>query len=184
MNKAAHEDTRTHPFGGRPPIGGESRGTALRSTRRACLSLAGALMVTGLVAASRSATASPRRPEVTVWRSPSCGCCGDWIDHLSAAGFRVKVTLVQDTAPTRRRLGLPERYGSCHTALVEGYVVEGHVPAEEVRRLLATRPDAIGLTVPGMPVGSPGMEMGSQRDPYDVLLVRADGQASVFAAYR
>ena len=88
------------------------------------------------------------------------------------------------TAPARSRLGLAARYGSCHTAVIDGYVVEGHVPAAEVRKLLSRRPEAIGLTVPGMPIGSPGMEMGERREPYDVLLVGRDGKATVFASYR
>lgn len=172
------------------PVGGHGVGHdganrhAARSARRACLGLVGAAVVTSLGATWRSADAAFRLPEMEIWRSPTCGCCGDWIEHLSAAGFPVKVRMVQDTAPTRQRLGMPGRYGSCHTGLVDGYVIEGHVPAGDIRRLLSERPDAIGLAVPGMPVGSPGMEMGSQRDPYDVLLVVADDAASVFASYR
>lgn len=102
---------------------------------------------------------------------------------MQAAGFPVKVTLVDDTAVMRRRVGLPERFGSCHTALVGGYVLEGHVPATEVKRLLAQRPDAIGLAVPGMPAGSPGMEVGTRKDPYQVLLIDKRGRDTVFAAY-
>ncbi|WP_294636248.1 DUF411 domain-containing protein [uncultured Aquabacterium sp.] len=122
-------------------------------------------------------------PEVEVFKNPSCGCCGAWVDHMKAAGFSVKVVEVPDTGPVRQRLGMPERFGSCHTATVGGYTLEGHVPADEVKRLLKTRPRAVGLAVPGMPIGSPGMEMGPRLDPYKVLLVDRTGQATVFASY-
>lgn len=122
-------------------------------------------------------------PQVEVFKNPSCGCCGAWAEHMRAAGFRVKVTPVADTAAVRQRLGMPDIYGSCHTATVGNYVVEGHVPASEVLRLLAQRPAAVGLAVPGMPAGAPGMEAGARRDPYQVLLVPRTGQAVVFARY-
>ena len=122
-------------------------------------------------------------PQVQVFKNPSCGCCGVWVDHMKAAGFAVKVTEVDDNAVTRRRHGLPDRFGSCHTAVVGGYVVEGHVPANDVKKLLAMKPVAIGLAVPGMPVGAPGMEMGSRKDPYQVLLVAKDGRERVFSTY-
>jgi hypothetical protein len=121
--------------------------------------------------------------QLEVFKSPSCGCCGAWVEHMKAAGFAVKIVEVDDTAEARRRAGLPEKFGSCHTGIVGGYVVEGHVPAADVRRLLARRPAAIGLAVPGMPVGSPGMEHGGRRDPHDVLLVDKSGRASVFSHY-
>lgn len=120
---------------------------------------------------------------VHVYKNPDCGCCTGWVDHLKAEGFSVAVTQVADTSQTRKRLGLPERFASCHTAVVDGYVLEGHVPAVEVRKLLASRPKAIGLAVPGMPAGSPGMEMGARRDPYQVLLVDRTGRDTVFATY-
>lgn len=122
-------------------------------------------------------------PPVEVFKNPSCGCCGAWVDHLKAAGFDVKVTMVDDTALARRKYGLPDKFGSCHTAIVAGYVVEGHVPASDVKKLLATKPLAIGIAVPGMPVGSPGMEMGSRKDPYQVLLVDKQGRERVFSSY-
>lgn len=128
--------------------------------------------------AARAAPAS-----LVVYRDPSCGCCGAWVDHVRAAGFAVSIEEVDDTAPVRRRLGLDPRFGSCHTATVAGYVIEGHVPAEQIERLLAARPDALGLAVPGMPIGSPGMEMDGRAEPYDVLLVDRRGQATVFARY-
>ena len=107
---------------------------------------------------------------ILVYKNPSCGCCSGWVEHLKSAGFSVATKDVVDTAPERKRLGLPERFSSCHTATIEGYVVEGHVTAADVQRLLATRPDAIGLAVPGMPVGSPGMEVDGRVDPYEVLI--------------
>jgi hypothetical protein len=123
-------------------------------------------------------------PQVHVFKSPTCGCCGAWVDHMKAAGFAVTVAEVDDTSVARKKYGLPDRFGSCHTAIVVGYVVEGHVPARDVRRLLAMKPVAIGLAVPGMPVGSPGMEMGARKDPYQVLLVAKDGRERVFSTYR
>lgn len=126
------------------------------------------------------------RPEVEVWKAPTCGCCKDWVTHLEANGFSVKVFDTGNTA-MRARLGIPERLGSCHTARVGGYAIEGHVPAQDIHRLLAQRPKAIGLAVPGMPIGSPGMDgpaYGNRRDPYDVLLVQANAAPSVFRAVR
>lgn len=122
-------------------------------------------------------------PEVEVFKSPYCGCCAGWVEHMRAAGFSVKVTPVNDTSATRKRLGLPERYASCHTATVGGYALEGHVPAAEVKRLLATKPKGLGLAVPGMPQSSPGMDVPGRKDPYQVLLVDAAGQSTVFASY-
>lgn len=119
---------------------------------------------------------------VEVWKDPNCGCCQDWVDHMQANGFQVKVHDTGNNA-VRARLGLPHKLGSCHTALAEGYVVEGHVPASDVRALLQQKPQALGLAVPGMPVGSPGMDgpvYGNRRDPYDVLLVAHDGSTRVF----
>jgi hypothetical protein len=135
------------------------------------------------------ATAAPARPQVEVWKTPSCGCCKDWIRHLEANGFEVKFHDVPNATKNdyRRRMGLADRFGSCHTALVGGYVIEGHVPARDIQRLLKDRPRALGLAVPGMPVGSPGMdgpEYNGLKDPYDVLLVQRDGTAAVFQSYR
>jgi hypothetical protein len=122
-------------------------------------------------------------PQVQVFKDPNCGCCGAWVEHMKAAGFSVNVTDIEDTSVARRKYGLPEKFAGCHTAVVGGYVVEGHVPANDVKKLLAMKPVAIGLSVLGMPVGSPGMEMGSRKDPYQVLLVAKDGRARVFATY-
>ena len=121
--------------------------------------------------------------EVHVFKSRACGCCGAWVRHMKSAGFAVKVTDVDDTTAARKRLGMPERFGSCHTATVEGYVIEGHVPAVEVKRLLESGTKAIGLAIPSMPIGSPGMEMGVRKDPFRVLLIDQAGAASVYASY-
>ena len=132
------------------------------------------------------ALAAASGPLVEVWKGPSCGCCKDWVRHLEANGFNVKAH-DDGNADARRRLGMPVDLGSCHTALVGGYAIEGHVPAADIKRLLAERPQAVGLAVPGMPVGSPGMDgpdYGSRRDPYDVLLVAKGGGSTVFRAYR
>lgn len=128
-----------------------------------------------------------KRPAVLVevWKDPNCGCCKDWVSHLEASGFKVKVNETGNTA-MRAKLGIPEKLGSCHTGLVGGYALEGHVPAREVHRLLREKPQAIGLSVPGMPVGSPGMDgevYGNRRDPFDVLLVRKTGATEVYASY-
>lgn len=129
------------------------------------------------------AVAATALPRVEVFKSPYCECCGAWVEHMKAAGFDVKVTLVNDTTAARKRLGMPDRFGSCHTATVSGYVLEGHVPAVEVKRMLAARPAAVGLAVPGMPPGSPGMEVGTRQDPYRVFLIDRRGNETVFASY-
>jgi len=141
------------------------------------------LLTAAAAALSLPVVAKQALPQVKVFKDPNCGCCGVWVEHMKDAGFSVTVTEVDDTSVARRKYGLPERFGSCHTAVVGGYVVEGHVPANDVKKLLVMKPVAIGLTVLGMPVGSPGMEMGSRKDPYQVLLVAKDGRERVFATY-
>lgn len=119
---------------------------------------------------------------IDVYKSPSCGCCQGWVEHLRAAGFEVKAHDVENPSDYRAKYRIPEELGSCHTGVVNGYAIEGHVPAAEIKRLLAEKPKAIGLAVPNMPVGSPGME-GNRKDPYDVLLVKADGKHAVYKHY-
>ena len=124
-------------------------------------------------------------PLVEVWKSPTCGCCKVWIRHLEAHGFKVRAH-DQGNTDARAALGIPLAYGSCHTARVGGYAIEGHVPAREIHRLLKDKPAAVGLAVPAMPIGSPGMdgpEYGGRRDPYEVLLVQRDGRSIVYQAY-
>lgn len=144
------------------------------------------LLAGSLLLALPRAWAAPSRPVVEVWKSPACGCCKDWIAHLEQSGFEAHV---HDTgnADARQRLGIPIEYGSCHTAMVDGYALEGHIPVREILRLLDERPNAIGLAVPAMPIGSPGMdgpEYAHRRDPYDVLLLARDGAARIFQSYR
>ncbi|MBS0313816.1 MAG: DUF411 domain-containing protein [Proteobacteria bacterium] len=153
----------------------------LNTTRRRVLSTAFALSALGL-APALLAKQKPRTQTVEVWKDPGCGCCKDWIIHLEKHGFHV-VAHDSGNVAARARLGLPERYGSCHTAVVDGYLIEGHVGAAEIRRLLRERPKALGLAVPGMPIGSPGMDgpaYGTRRDRYATLLVLRDGSNRVF----
>ena len=151
-----------------------------RERRR--LALAG---LASLIAPAWAVAQSPTL-HAEIWKSPTCGCCKDWIAHMEANGFRFRVHEVGNTA-VRERMKIPMKLGSCHTAVIGRYAIEGHVPAKDVLRLIKEKPDAIGLTVPGMPVGSPGMdgpEYGGRRDPYDVLLVANDGSTRVFSSYR
>jgi hypothetical protein len=122
---------------------------------------------------------------VEVWKDPDCGCCKDWVTHLQGSGFAVKVNDSGNEA-MRKKLNMPQQLGSCHTALVGGYAIEGHVPAQDIRRLLKEKPQAVGLAVPGMPVGSPGMDAAiyrGRRDPYDVLLVLQSGESRIYSSY-
>ena len=122
------------------------------------------------------------RDAIRVYKNAACGCCEAWIKHLRANGFEVQAHDVDDTVEHRRRHGVPDALGSCHTALLGEYVVEGHVPAREIKRLLREKPKAAGLAVPGMPIGSPGME-GPRIDPYDVLLFQRNGRFTTYARY-
>ncbi|MFN5081020.1 MAG: DUF411 domain-containing protein [Burkholderiales bacterium] len=138
------------------------------------------------VHAQSSKLSKTTKPLVEVWKSPYCGCCKDWVTHLQKNGFAVKVTETVDTASQREKLGMPAQYGSCHTARVGGYVIEGHVPAREMHRLLKEKPKALGLAVPAMPIGSPGIDgpqYGNRRDAYDVLLVEQEGRVTVYQSY-
>jgi hypothetical protein len=137
-------------------------------------------------AATAQTTLTNKPPLLQVWKDPNCGCCGDWVKHLQSNGFLVQVIDTGNVA-ARKRLGMPDALGSCHTARVSGYVIEGHVPAADILRLLREKPDALGLAVPGMPIGSPGMdgpEYKGRRDPYDVLLVSRGGATRVFQSHR
>ncbi len=124
---------------------------------------------------------------IEVWKTPTCGCCKLWVEHLEKEGFKVKANDVPQTAPMRTKLGIPDDMGSCHTGLVAGFAIEGHVPASEIKRLLSEpaslREQVIGLSVPGMPIGSPGMEMGTKRDKFDVMLVLKSGLHRVYQSY-
>ncbi|MCD2452118.1 MAG: DUF411 domain-containing protein [Methylicorpusculum sp.] len=120
--------------------------------------------------------------QVEVLKSPQCGCCGKWINHLQQNGFQVNTHEVNDVPAAREKLGMPDRLGSCHTARVGDYVIEGHVPAADIQRLLKEKPQTLGLAVPSMPPGSPGMET-AKPVPYETLLVQADGSPRVFARH-
>lgn len=149
-------------------------------------------MATLVSAACADANATPERatetavaadqalPTVLVYKTPTCGCCNGWVEHLEAAGFTVDARNVNDIMTVKRDGGVPVAMSSCHTAIVDGYVVEGHVPADQVKRLLAERPEVAGIAVPGMPTGSPGME-GPNAQPYQVLSFAHDGTPAVFA---
>ncbi len=129
-------------------------------------------------------SASQGLPLALVHKSPTCGCCGLWVDHLKEAGFQVEVRNAEDITPVKQRLGVPYGKGSCHTAEIGGYFVEGHVPAADIKRLLAEKPNAKGLVLPGMPLGSPGMEApDGKAQPYTVELVGKDGTTSPFSAH-
>lgn len=122
------------------------------------------------------------RPSVEVYKNPQCGCCKKWVEHLKENGFTVSVEEVTDVSSVRRSLGIPDQLASCHTAKVAGYLVEGHVPAADIQRLLTEKPKALGLAVPSMPPGSPGME-STYNLPYTTLLVDKDGSTHVFAKH-
>ncbi len=138
-----------------------------------------ALLLISLLGAS---AAMAQATVAEVFKSPYCGCCGKWVEHLRQNGFEVKAHDVDDVPAVRQKLGMPDRLGSCHTAKIGGYVIEGHVPAVDIQRLLKEKPKALGLSVPSMPPGSPGME-SSKPIPYQTLLVQSDGSTRVFAQH-
>lgn len=129
------------------------------------------------------ASAHGSAPKAVVWSDPDCGCCTQWVKHLRDHRFVVTHHHVDDVSAVRKQLGMPEKYAGCHVARIDGYVIDGHVPAADIQRLLHERPKAIGLAVPDMPLGSPGMEQGGRKDPYQVLLVGSDARTTVFKSY-
>lgn len=157
--------------------------------------LAASLVLVGCTAAQNSrqltsenvtATAEAQAvlaSEITVFRSPTCGCCGKWIDHAEAAGFQVKDEVTEDMSAIKQQYGVPQNLTSCHTTVVGDYVVEGHVPVEDVQRLLVEKPDVAGIAVPGMPIGSPGMESGDYTEPYTVFSFTESGETAAFAEH-
>ena len=140
------------------------------------------LLVTLTLLAAGSAVAQSALPRVEMYKNASCGCCGGWADHLRENGFAVNTHDIDDVPANRKKLGMPEQLGSCHTATVNGYLIEGHVPAADIKRLLKEKPKALGLAVPGMPAGSPGME-SPRPVAYDTLLVDRDGSTKVFSSH-
>jgi hypothetical protein len=160
----------------------ESKGSTMTRVFTAAAAFLAIFTIALVGVAGGAERESAATPTIQVYANPSWGCCGAWNEHLRANGFRVNPVPVQDPGEYRRRYGIPEDLGSCHTGVVEGYALEGHVPAREVKRLLAERPKARGLAVPGMPIGAPGME-GGKKQPFDVLLVLPDGKHVVYARY-
>ncbi len=131
-------------------------------------------------------SANVPKPSIEIWKSATCGCCHDWMNHMTTNGFVIgKVHDVGNDA-ARKKFGINNEFGSCHTALIDGYVFEGHVPAKDVERVLREKPHIVGLAVPGMPIGSPGMdgpEYKGRRDPYSVIAIQKNGQAKVYRRY-
>lgn len=123
-------------------------------------------------------------PEIVIYKSPTCGCCKKWASYLQDNGFKVTQVDTQSMRAVKTKMGVPQAMASCHTAIVDGYVVEGHVPVKEIRRMLEQKPAIKGITVPGMPIGSPGMEQGARKDSYDVLAIQHDGSATIYERYR
>ncbi|WP_239112616.1 DUF411 domain-containing protein [Halomicronema sp. CCY15110] len=144
-------------------------------------------IVAGLVVSACSAIGvggqSAIAAELTVFRSPTCGCCGLWIDHMEQAGFTVRDEVTEDMATVKQEYGLPQNLASCHTTIADGYVIEGHIPAADVQRLLTEKPDIAGIAVPGMPIGSPGMESGNYVEPYTVFSFTDAGETAAFAEH-
>jgi len=140
------------------------------------------LLIAAFFAAPAIGHAEQILPKITVYKSPTCGCCTKWVKHLEQNGFVVEALNSRDMSAVKRQMGITRDIQSCHTGEVNGYFIEGHVPADDIKRLLKEKPKAAGLTVPGMPMGSPGME-GHRKDAYSVLLVSKDGKQEVFAEH-
>ena len=140
-------------------------------------------LFTSLAFAALTLGSAAHAATMTVYKSPSCGCCAKWVEHVEKHGHKVKVIPTEEMAAVKLRLKVPDALRSCHTTVVGGYVVEGHVPAADIKRLLAQKPRARGLAVAGMPMGSPGMEHGNHREPYATMLIGINGRATVFARH-
>jgi len=141
-----------------------------------------ACLATVLFLASHSAMAQPELPTVKVYKNPSCGCCKKWINHLEKNGFKVEASNVSNLDPIKQKFGIAPQFRACHTAKIGKYVVEGHVPASDIKKMLAEKPDIMGLAVPGMPMGSPGME-GHRKDPYQVISLKQEGQPEIYSRH-
>lgn len=149
-------------------------------TRRTFLQAAAA-SAAGLLVFSRLDAAEAAPTPITVYKTPSCGCCREWVTHLAKNGFAPKTHDLPDLTETKDTLGVPDALRSCHTAVIGRYVIEGHVPADVIRRLVAEKPAVVGLAVPGMPAGSPGMEVAGRKDRYDVYAFTRDGKRTIYA---
>jgi hypothetical protein len=148
---------------------------------RTKLMLIGGLALAAVVLGSPRDHLPAQGPAMTVYKTPTCGCCAKWVDHMKSAGFKVQVQDMDDLTEIKQASGVPIPIRTCHTAVVSGYVIEGHVPADLVKKVLAEKPKMTGIAVPGMPVGSPGMESGNQKSPYDVVLFDKTGKTTVYA---
>ena len=140
-------------------------------------------LFTSLAFAALTLGSAAHAATMTVYKSPSCGCCAKWVEHVEKHGFTVKTVPTEDMMAVKKKAGVPDALMSCHTTMIGGYVVEGHVPAADIKRLLAQKPRARGLAVAGMPMGSPGMEHGDHREPYATMLIGINGKATVFARH-
>ncbi len=150
--------------------------------RQVCVIVLGVVIWGGL--AQAKTTPAPRKPlEIVVNRSPSCGCCGKWLEHLKSNHFNVVDKMLDNVQSIKDQYGVTPELASCHTALIDGYVVEGHVPADDIKKVLATKPKIVGIAAPGMPMGSPGMEMGTKKDAYQVVSFDKDKNTQVFSQY-
>ena len=153
-------------------------------TARVAALLAGVLAVAVPAAGElqqRGGAPAAKKPSISVWKTATCGCCGLWVEHMRQSGFDAAVVDVPDLEAIKRKLGVPPSLASCHTALVNGFIIEGHIPADAVRRLLKERPAVAGIAVPGMPLGSPGMEVpGGHKQPYAIVAFDKQGKVSVF----
>ena len=145
--------------------------------------IASAGIAYGVAAQQKAPAAAAALPKVTVYKTSSCGCCKLWVDHMNANGFVATVKDMDDVNPIKRQHAIAEPLWSCHTGIVGGYVIEGHVPAADIKRLLKEKPAIAGLSAPGMPQGSPGMEQGT-KEPYDVIAFTKDGRSTVFAKHK
>lgn len=157
-----------------------------RQTMRYSNKLHAAVLALAVVGANVAASAQPKASQtkaISVYKTPTCGCCGKWVEHMRANGFTPTVTNMPDVTEVKQRNKVPERLGSCHTSLIGGYVIEGHVPAEDVKRLLRERPPIVGLAAPGMPAGSPGMDVPNT-PPYDVVAFDKNGRTKVWATHQ
>ena len=149
------------------------------------LTLSRRAILAGMAASAMPSIASAKSPTIQVWKTPTCGCCGAWVEHLRGAGFEVVATDVEQDAldQIKDRLNVPPSLRSCHTALIGEYVVEGHVPAADIELLMNFEPEIVGIAVPGMPIGSPGMEMGDETEPYATYAFDETGPTAIFARH-
>jgi len=133
----------------------------------------------------KAETLSADKPiDIVVYRSPTCECCGKWLEHMKKNNFNVKDIVTDDVQAIKKKYGVPEAMASCHTAIVDGYVIEGHVPANDIMKLLKTKPKIVGIAVPGMPSGTPGMEMGDRKDSYNVMSFDKENHYEIFNSYQ